>query len=271
MKTMLNKNYASVLAWLAIAVSLVGCAKKPPGCADPETVQTILSIAVSNSQALMPQTTNNPGRYEDDPSKILERYFGGLKAELVNVRTDGYNEQAKKYACQGNLTLTTLSGSKFSRDIAYSTQRTEDKESKFWVEVAAFKPFINSVATDASMHYAIKRYVGEWKGDYICGGIEGAKDGPQGPFSMPVAMVVGQDMRAKLERTTKGGGVETLAGEAGHFIKLGGEGKNSPDDTWRTFFEGPVKGMDFTAAGEIFTEDKRLLRTCTLKLKLPTN
>jgi hypothetical protein len=88
---------------------------------------------------------------------------------------------------------------------------------------------------------------------------------------MPVTMVVDDNLAAVLERTTKGGGVERLTGEAGAFIRLNGAGKNSPDDTWRTAFEGKVQGMDFNAQGNIFTEDNRLLRECSLKLTLPSN
>lgn len=258
-----------IVLGLAGAVVLAGCAKKPPGCADPETVKTLNAIVVDNVRALMPKLTG--GQNQDDPKNIQEGYFQGLKSELVNVVTDGYSEQAKKNSCRGNLTVTTLSGETFSRDVSYTTQRTEDKDSQFMVEVQAFQPFIMAVSGDLTGYYFGKRYKGDWKGEYKCAGIDGTTDGPQGPFSMPVTMVVGDNLAAVLERTTKGGGVERLTGEAGAVVRLNGIGKNSPDDTWRTAFEGKVQGMDFSAQGGIVTEDNRLLRECSLKFTLPSN
>lgn len=269
MNTFSKKTRWLMTLSLAAVTVLAGCAKKPPGCAEPETVKTINSIVVDNVKGLMPQYIGT--QTQDDPQKIQDGYYQGLKTEVVNVVSDGYNEQAKKYSCRANLSVTPVTGEKFSRDIVYSTQRTEDKESDFLVEVQAFQPFVVAVAGDLTTYYYGKRYKGEWKGDYSCAGIDDAKDGPQGPFAMPVTMVVDERLQAKLERTTKGGGVEILTGEAGQKIKLGGIGKNSPDDTWRTSFEGMVQGLDFTAQGEIVAPDNSLLRKCSLKLKLPSN
>jgi hypothetical protein len=258
-----------IVLGLAGAAVLAGCAKKPPGCADPETVKTLNTIVVDNVRALMPKFTG--GENQDDPKNIQESYYQGLKSELVNVVSNGYNEQAKLNTCRGNLSVSTPSGEKFSRDISYTTQRTEDKDSQFLVEVQAFQPFIMAVSGDLTGYYFGKRYKGEWKGEYKCAGIDGATDGPQGPFSMPVSMVVDENRVAVLERTTKGGGVESLTGEVSSTVRLNGTGKNSPDDTWRTAFEGKVQGMDFSAQGGIVTEDNRLLRECRLKLTLPSN
>jgi len=254
---------------LAGVTILAGCAKKPADCSDSQTVKTINSILVDNVNALMPKFTNNQA--QDDPQKIQEGYFQGLKSELLNVVSDGYSEQAKKNECRGKLSVSAVSGETFSRDILYSTQLIEDKSGESLVEVQEFQPLLMAVAADLTYYYYAKRYKGEWKGDYSCAGIEDAKDGPQGPFSMPVTMVVDEHRQATLERTTKGGGVERLKGQAGQNLYLAGEGKNSPDDTWKTTFQGQVQGLDYAAQGQIVTADNRLLRQCSLKLKLPSN
>ena len=260
------------LAALAIAATLLaGCAKKPPGCGDAETFQTIHSMVVNNVKASMPPPAGAAFLQADDPEKIQEGYFSTLKVEIVNVVSDGYIDQARKFTCRGSLTISTASGEKLSRDIVYSTQRTEDKDGGFLVEVQAFQPFVVAVNSDLAMYYYTKRLKGEWKGDYSCAGIDGAADGPQGPFTMPVVMVVDEKLEAKLERTTKGGGIEILSGRAGQKIELVGRGQNSPDDTWRAAFLGKVQGMEFQARGEIVTLDNRLLRQCTLQLKAPAS
>lgn len=105
-----------------------------------------------------------------------------------------------------------------------------------------------------------------WCGNYVCGGIGDAKDGPQGPFTMPVSMTVKENVGV-LERTTKGGGFEKLMGRMGHAMSLEGEGRNSPEDTWNTRFKGGIEGRDFNAQGEIKLADGAMLRQCMLKLK----
>lgn len=251
-----------LLAALAF-VSLVACSKKPPGCADNETVSTIRQITVDNAKQLLAGAQ----QFQDDPNKIQDGYFQALKSEVVNVVSDGYNEQAKKISCRGKLTLHTAAGGQFSRDIVYSTQRTEDKDGGFLVEVQAFQPFVAAVAEDIATYYTSRRYRGEWKGEYQCNGIDEAADGPKGPFKMPVSLVVDEQSNAKLERSTKGGGSETLEGRVSQTVRLRGRGSNSPDDVWTVSFQGAVKGADLAAQGEI-TADGRTLRQCWLKLKL---
>ena len=50
-----------------------------------------------------------------------------------------------------------------------------------------------------------------------------------------------------------------------------GEGKNSPDDTWRTEFDGQVQGLQYEAKGQVMTPEGQVLRQCQLKLALPSS
>lgn len=255
----------------ATVLAVAGCGSKPPGCADEATAGVIKSILADNAKDAL------GFKIEDDTRKIADGYLQGLKVSLKNVVSDGYDDRAKKNSCRAKLVVNTPAGAEFSRDTQYTTQKTEDKSGGFLVEVEGAQAFINSIAGDLRPYYARKRYVGEWQGTYSCQGIAGASDGPQGPYSMPVALVVDNDLNAKLERTTKGGGIETLAAQlgldfvfGGRTLQLKGEGKNNPDDTWRAVFDGKVQGMDFTATGKLLNENQ-LLRTCSLKLTLPSN
>jgi hypothetical protein len=254
------------------AIVLTGCAKKPPECSDPDVLKTIQSMLVSNAKETlqtMSPYTGNETRFQDDPTKIQDSYYQGMNIEVVNIVSDGYNEQAKKNSCKGKLSVSLVSGKKLSRAIEYSTQRTEDKDGNFVVEVQEFAPFIQGVASDLHFYYYVKRYTGEWTGNYSCAGISGAQSSSQGPFSMPVALVVSETSDAKLERTTLGGGSESLIGTVGEVVKLVGSGQNSPEHSWRTSFEGTVKGTTLTAKGEIRSPapESQLLRTCELNLQ----
>lgn len=260
-----------VLLTSAALALLQGCAQKPPGCADAETTQTIQRLLIEHTQALLPQVLGGSPVAQDDPRKIQDAYYAALKVTLTNVVSDGYDSQSKKSSCRANMAVSTASGESLSRDLVYTTQKTEDKSGGFVVEVLDVQPFVMGLTTDLTRHYLSKRFVGEWVGDYKCDGINGAADGPQGPYSMPVTLVVDEEFKAKLERTTKGGGIEMLAGEAGYRMALRGEGKNSPDDTWRTDFNGQVHGLQYEAKGQVMTPDGQVLRQCQMKLALPSS
>lgn len=265
-----GRRLAAFLTITTIAL-LQGCSQKPPACGDAETVQTIQRLLVGHTQELMPQMLGGSPVAKDDPNKVQDAYYAALKVVLSNVVSDGYNEQAKKNSCRADLAVSTASGETLSRDLVYTTQRTEDQSGGFVVEVLDVQPFVMGLATDLTQHYMTKRFVGEWKGDYKCEGIDGAADGPQGPYSMPVTLVVDADFKAKLERTTKGGGIEILGGDAGYRMRLRGEGKNSPDDTWRADFDGHVQGLIYEAKGQVLTTEGQALRQCQLKLHLPSS
>jgi hypothetical protein len=252
-------------AWLVLMpLALLSACSKPPGCADPETLETMKSIVTDNVKTAMPQLLK-AAVLADDPKKIQDAYYQNLRVEVVNVVSDGYNEKAKKNTCKGNMSITSLTGT-LSRAVSYSTQKTEDKDGGFLVEIAEFQPTITEVAADLRNHYLLTRYSGNWSGPYVCDGIEGATDGARGPFTMPVTLVVDAHLNAKLERTTKGGGIEVLTGSFGPTVELTGQGKNSPDDTWVTRFDGKVNGLVFTAKGDIMLDENRPLRSCTLNL-----
>ncbi len=249
---------------VAAPLLLLSACSKPPECADKETLDVMKSIVTDNVKLTMPQFFTAE-MLADDPKKIQDAYYQSLQVEVINVVSDGYNEKAKKNSCKGNMTITTPTG-KLSRPVDYSTQKTQDKDGGFLVEIEAFQPTVMAIAQDLRQHFVVNRYSGEWSGAYSCDGMAGETDGPRGPFSMTVTLVVDKQLKAKLERTTKGGGIEVLTGTFGDTVTLKGQGKNSPDDMWFTQFEGTVKGLVFAAKGEIMLDENRPLRSCTLNL-----
>ncbi len=140
-----TRNKLALTGLISAAVLLSACSSKPPSCGDEQTVQVIRSIAVDNAKkAFAPWASAYP--------KAQEAYFQSLKAELSNVVSEGYNSDAKKYTCNAKLSFTTSTGEKLSRDIAYITQKTEDKEG-FVVQVAAFNPVAMAIAGDFISQY----------------------------------------------------------------------------------------------------------------------
>jgi predicted small lipoprotein YifL len=237
------------LTLLAIVTGLAGCGAKPPGCADPETLNTMRSFIAEETQKVLDRES------ADDPEQWIAKYLDGLTVQVSGIVTDGYVPEAKKNMCRGTMKLQTLDGKAMELPVSYSTQRTEEQKGAFLLEVAAFNTIIAPTTTATRDYYWGHRWTGEWRGTFSCAGIGGAADGPHGPFSMPVTMTV-QGTAAKLERTTVGGGIEQLEGRFDTMgfdepFLLQGRGQNTPDDTWRTRFIGRAGGLNLTAEGVI--------------------
>jgi len=258
-----------VAAVLGLGIAVSACSSKPPGCADSETVSSAKALLVNSVNGALSQLN-----VADDPDGVMQKFFNGLKVELSSVVSNGYNADEKKQQCKASLTVTSITGDVGQRDIEYSTQKTEDKKNgDYLLEIQEFDPFITHEVQQALAYYEANRWAGEWKGTYSCQGINGAADGPQGPYSMPVTMEVSAD-KATLERTTKGGGTEKLVGsfhlEDKTTIGLAGSGANSPDDKWNASFYGTVTGNNLVADGKttlpLALNNEQILRVCHLEL-----
>jgi hypothetical protein len=252
---------------LAVAALLGGCGSKPPGCADPQTMETAKAMAVENTDKLLA----NRKAFDDDPDGWLKKFYAAMKVEITGVVSDGYKQDAKKQLCKGTMKITMINGHTLERSVEYSTQKTEDQKDGFLLEIQEFAPFAISTANEARTYFDANRWTGDWNGTYACSGVNGAADGPQGPYSLPVTMMI-QGPDAKLERTTRGGGIELLKGKIESItaqvpFKLYGEGHNSPDDKWNTNFAGTVTGKRYVADGAI-TVRGETLRQCQLDVTL---
>lgn len=255
------------VGWLLLLVGmlLAGCNSKPPGCTDPEAVTQIKRI-------LMEQVGEfNSHNRPPDADSLLATYWNALRMEITQVVSEGYQDDVQTQYCRGKMTVHTESGGKAETSVGYSIQQTVDgKESIFKVENKPLTAIAFQVASDSKLAYQELRFSGIWKGAYACGGYEDAKTGPQGPYVLPVEMVVDK-LEMRLERTTRGGGVEVLTGlmhepfQPGGIV-LSGEGRNSPDDTWMSRFTGSIEGNRFKATGLLSTRYSVPIRSCRLEL-----
>lgn len=262
---------------IPLLLALSACGSKPPGCADPETLATVKTLLVDDTLKAMAEQT------ADDPEGWLQKFAQDMKVEVTGIVSDGYKADAKKQMCRGTLKVSMPTGSVAERSIDYSTQLTEDQKGAFLLEVQDVGPFVAATAQNAVAFYRANRWNGTWSGTYACSGVGGATEGPQGPYSMPVAMTV-TGTEATLERTTLSGGIEKLKGRfddsgLGKPFELSGEGENTPDDKWSTDFEGQVQGLKLEASGVIrvgFVDSSgvnaafvvKVMRQCTLDLTL---
>ncbi len=245
---------------LALAIVLAGCSNKPPGCADPEIVTTAKSL-------LAGKLADRNNSDIDDPDGQLPTFFDRLKLRFINVVDDGYDSQTKKQLCKATMQVAYDGGGGIERQVAYSTQRTVDDKNNFILEMSEGQLLATAVQHEAMKYYNERRWTGEWHGEYSCSGVAGATEGPQGPYTVPVVMTVLVN-DASLERTTVGGGFEKLNGQLMRGVfKLSGEGANSPEDQWKTYFHGEPKNGVVEAKGAITLPDGQQVRRCTLALQ----
>jgi len=135
------------LATVLTAVLLTACSSKPPGCADEQTVSLAKEIILDRWKEL---TTTN--RSQDEFSPYVVAYANGLKVEVRNIVSDGYNADARKHTCSGEVVLKTMSGATFTASRNFTSQATADGNQKFVVQVAAVDPLVRSLENDL-LHY----------------------------------------------------------------------------------------------------------------------
>lgn len=256
------KNFNAGMAGVVLCLlALAGCSSKPPGCADAEVAATAKAMVTKGLQNVS----------SDDPDLLMKGLLDRLRVEVFNVVDEGYRSDAKKQQCKGTVRISDDGKSLIELPVAYSTQKLVDSPDGFMLEISEGLSLTAVVTQHAQQVYRQRRWSGEWSGTYTCQGVDGATDGPGAPFSMPVTLVVDGDA-VRLERTTRGGGVEKLAGAfsraaLGHgALQLSGEGMNSPDDKWRAEFEGEAHGREAVASGELRSMSGALLRRCELKV-----
>lgn len=251
-------------ALLMAPLLLTGCFNEPPACSDMEVAKTLKNIVLGEVQkpsgilALVPVDAKT--------KKLMDRFIDSLTFSIGNVRSDGYNRDAKTRMCKAQLTVGSGEESQ-AHDIAYTIQLTENKDGDSMVFLEDVNAIAGPLASARGALGIAYKNAGEWSGTYQCGGIDGATSGPRGPFQQKVGFTVDADLlgSSKMERTTQGGGVETLEVDFsnGH---VSGAGQNSPDDQWKVEFKGKFTELDYAGRGSIAALDGEILRRCELRL-----
>lgn len=114
--------FGRVLVSVAVAAAglLAGCSNEPPGCAAPEATQTLREVIASQVQQLLQK--------KDD---VVARYFKTHKLGIEMITSDGYDANAKRYACQATV---TVSATKVSARVRYAIQTIEGEHGRYLVK-----------------------------------------------------------------------------------------------------------------------------------------
>ena len=258
----------TILAITAVTLAISACSGKPPGCGDEKAMDAVKNLI--KNEVLAGLTGGREYQLDQDP---ITAFMEDLKITLSMITTDGYNEQAKKHSCHGQLAIS-MGTANNKYDIDYSTQVTQDKSRDFLVQVDGGKFIIAEVKSAGLTNWLDQRFLGSWQGSYDCKALDGDESGNKAGFSQDVTMTVAPGTKASLNRTTRGGGVEELSGyiSPSGLLQRKGPGRNTPDDTWMTTFEGDVKSGGLIASGRITDPlGARVLRKCQLLLTRKKN
>jgi hypothetical protein len=124
----------------ALLMMLVGCGETPPDCADAQTIGLATRIVQDEVRSTFgAEIKKQPEDVRSQLTSLLDAYASRLKASIVNIVSNGYNSDAKRFTCEGKLTVSSVTGKEFSEQTPYTTQKTQDKESTFVVRIDKFE------------------------------------------------------------------------------------------------------------------------------------
>lgn len=85
----------SVLLIAIVSTSLIGCSSKPPACSDEKTLGLINKIFINE----LTESFSSIGLDSNTSANYANIIKSGTTLRLNNVRTNGYDDNAKKYTC----------------------------------------------------------------------------------------------------------------------------------------------------------------------------
>lgn len=271
-------QFPRLLTIIALLITLSACSSKPPGCADDATLNTASGLLRDEAGKLIhhyPKSLNiPPSATQLEAGGVIQTYLSGLKLALSNVVANGYDEGAKRMTCHALLTVNTTDGKTFKRDIDYTTQKTEDgKSGGFLLSIQNFSEFATLAAQAAADRFNVETWSGNWSGKLACGGVNGATEGVEGPYSQDVTVVF-KGLEGTMNRTLPFGG--TQAGSASlksyaQFMYLNTNNiEGGPQSGWGTSFKGSIENGKAQLTGSEAAGDPsitpRPARECQLEL-----
>jgi hypothetical protein len=147
-----RRPLAEMIFAAAISVAfLTACSSKPPGCADKETIDTARAIILDRWKVVFEATYRHMFNLTDEQ---VAAFNGGLKLEIRDIVSDGYNADAKKYSCNGVFAYQTIVGKTYSASRRFTSQAIVEGGGKFVVEVEDGESLVNEVSVAVTPYKA---------------------------------------------------------------------------------------------------------------------
>lgn len=271
-------QFPRLLAIIAFLITLSACSSKPPGCADDATLNTASGLLRDETSKLIqhyPKSLNiPPSATKLETGGVIPTYLSGLKLALSNIVANGYDEGAKRMTCHALLTVSTTDGKTFKRDIDYTTQKTEDSKSGgFLLSIQNFSEFASLAARAAADRFNEETWSGNWSGKLACGGVNGATEGVEGPYSQDVTVTF-KGLNGSMNRTLPVGGTQEASPSIESYPQVMHLGANSieggPQKGWNTSLKGPIENGKAQLTGFEAPVDQSItphpVRECHLEL-----
>lgn len=137
--------------WAILFTALItsACAEKPPDCAARETIGLASDIVRTELRdRFTPQFSKQPQETRQVLSRLLQEYLSGLKVGLVNIVSNGYSSDAKRFSCEGKLTVTSATGREVTLQTPYTTQKTQDQKHTFLLRIERFDALERDMSAD---------------------------------------------------------------------------------------------------------------------------
>ena len=145
----LATNMGRILCITSI-FALGGCGQRPPDCTSPQTVSVVQQVVKQEIQrtTLLVATRGVPQDLRPYWEGVVSRYVDGLKVEVSEIVSNGYDANAKKHSCEGKISLTTLTSDSAQLRSTFTSQATAKGNGEFLVGVDQAGTFARAVVDD---------------------------------------------------------------------------------------------------------------------------
>ena len=139
------------LATIASMVLLTACGKKPPECADNETISAARKALLDRWKGVL--DTKYRSIFSITGEQVAH-FNSALKLEIRDIVSDGYNADAKRYACTGVFVFQTITGATYTASRRFTSQATAEGNGKFVVEIENGESLVNDLSDGVNSYKA---------------------------------------------------------------------------------------------------------------------
>ncbi|ALT77974.1 hypothetical protein [Paucibacter sp. KCTC 42545] len=153
----------------------------------------------------------------------FREFLDTMKISWSQVVSNGYDDKAQKFSCEGLLTITLIDGSAITKQTEFSTQRTADGKD-FLVALRGAASLIDKIGIKAAVHTVNKLGIeikkSEGESDQYIGSYTGKGEG-EVELKIKQGQIVDQ-YRVSMSTATEGcaGSAEGVGVRVGHILNI---------------------------------------------------
>jgi hypothetical protein len=150
----LRRPYGALTFATVMSAALVtACSSKPPGCADEMTIDAVKTTLLDRWRVVFKD--RGFASMFDLTAEQVASFNNALKLEIRSIVSDGYNADAKKYACTGEFVFQTVTGATYTASRRYTSQATAEGGGKFVVQIENGESLVNDLSDGVNSYKAM--------------------------------------------------------------------------------------------------------------------